>query len=340
MTLVQSLSIPAHPTPQWPPIPLQLEAIAFSFYKSLNAAVFRNQLPPTQEENNSPVATGAYQLKVTWNGRLLTTAGRAIHRPAGRLIEIQLSTRVLDTRAKLWSTLAHEMCHAAVWLIDERLGGGLPERNHHGQRWRAWATAVASRFPALPPVEVCHQYAIGFGHTYRCSKGDCGGRTYGSHRLLHPRALQAYRCSLCRGPLVVGEGKRTGAAPVSHIRSAPKAVPALRAWHLFRKRHADRCRQSPSQQAGLVLWYLGLEPRRDLALWAGGPRGRVLLSRGLSALWKHIRTHAPRIRDHYEAEAAIARVGLAPSRRSSPPCHSLSRSTPASERPDDIVRDQ
>jgi hypothetical protein len=86
---------------------------------------------------------------------------------------------------------------------------------------------------------------------------------------------------------------------VSHIRRAPKALPAVRAWHLFRKRHADRCRQSPSEQAGLVLWYLGLKPQQDLALWAGGPRGRPFISRGLSALWKHIRTHAPRVRAQF-----------------------------------------
>ncbi len=58
------------------------------------------------------------------------------------------------------------------------------------------------------------------------------------------------------------------------IRSVPKAVPALRAWHLFRKRHADRCR---NQQAGLVLRYLGLEPRRDLPLRVGQPPRTLLL---------------------------------------------------------------
>jgi hypothetical protein len=79
---------------------------------------------------------------------------------------------------------------------------------------------------------------------------DCRGWRYGSHRQLHPRALQAYRCSLCRGLLVDGEGTAPGGAGVPHIRRAPKALPAVRAWHLFRKRHADRCRQSPSEQAG------------------------------------------------------------------------------------------
>jgi predicted SprT family Zn-dependent metalloprotease len=310
MALVKSKQLPlALQLEPLPPSPLQLEALALSFYRNLNAAVFGNQLPPPHEENCSE-AIGAYRLKVTWNTRLLTTAGRAIRRPAVRQVEIQLSTRVLDTNAKLWSTLAHEMCHAAVWLIDERVAGALPERNHHGQRWRVWVTAVTTQFPGFPTIEVCHRYAIDFGHTYHCRKADCGGWTYGSCRPLPPRALQAYRCSLCRGPLVISEGTTTGAAPVSHIRSARKAIPAVRAWHLFRKRHADRCRHSPSEQAGLVLWYLGLEPRRDLVLWAGGPRGRVFLRGGLSALWQHIRTHAPRVRARYEAEAAMARVAL------------------------------
>jgi hypothetical protein len=174
--------------------------------------------------------------------------------------------------------------------------------------WPAVEGVGDSCGPVLPEssaIEVCHRYAIAYGHTYHCSNPNCLGRAYGSHQPLHPRALQAYRCSHCKGPLVASEGMAPDRAPVSHIRRAPKA-----------SRHADRCRQSPSEQAGLVLWYLGLKPRRDLALWAGGPRGRAFICRGLSALWKHIRTHAPRIRARYEVDAALVRAEL--SARSSP----------------------
>ncbi len=139
---------------------------------------------------------------------------------------------------------------------------------------------------------------------------------YGSHRPLHPRALQAYWCSHCRGPLIASEGVAPDRVPVSHICRAPKASPSVRAWHLFRKCHADHCHQSPSEQAGLVLWYLHLKPRRDLALWAGGPRGQAFIFRGISALWKHIQTHAPRIWARYEFKAALVWAAL--SARSGP----------------------
>jgi hypothetical protein len=51
-------------------------------------------------------------------------------------------------------------------------------------------------------------------------------------------------------------------------------------------------------------------PKVAQSLWAGGPRGRPFICRGLSALWKHIRTHAPRIRARYEVEAALVRAAL------------------------------
>ncbi len=34
---------------------------------------------------------------------------------------------------------------------------------------------------------------------------------------------------------------------------------------------------SGGRKARLVLWYLGLKPRPDLAIWAGGPRGEAFI---------------------------------------------------------------
>ncbi len=204
---------------------------------------------------------------VTWNRPLLTTAGRAIRQPARRLIEIQLGTRMLDSEAKLWSTLAHEMRHAAVWLIDERVAIVLPERNHHGQRWRAWATAMVRCFPELPGVEVCHATP---SPMVRPTIAVTPIAMDWPMAATPPQGLASLRCNHCRGPLVASEGMAPDRAPVSHIRRAPQVSPSVRAWHLFSKRHTDRCRQSPRPDWCCGTW----ASNPDVAL----PFGRVALA--------------------------------------------------------------
>lgn len=89
-----------------------------------------------------------------------------------RNARIELSTKVLDRPDRLRSTLAHEMCHVAAWLID-----GV-SRPPHGAAFRAWATRVARH--AKIEVTTCHRYEIAYRHTYVCTTPACG-QTYGRH---------------------------------------------------------------------------------------------------------------------------------------------------------------
>lgn len=52
---------------------------------------------------------------------------------------IELSPRVLDSPERMRLTLAHEMCHAAQWLVD---GTSKPP---HGTAFRSWARQVERR---------------------------------------------------------------------------------------------------------------------------------------------------------------------------------------------------
>ena len=76
----------------------------------LNAAAFGGALPETLAA-------------VTWNAKLKTTAGLTYSsRVTGRsgpsyVARIELSRHVVDDAAKLRHTLAHEMCHAAAWIV-------------------------------------------------------------------------------------------------------------------------------------------------------------------------------------------------------------------------------
>lgn len=73
---------------------------------------------------------------------------------------IELSDKVLTSADRLRCTLIHEMCHAATWLFNGEGG--------HGRVWKNWAKHANNKFPDLPPISVCHNYAIEFKYTYKC----------------------------------------------------------------------------------------------------------------------------------------------------------------------------
>jgi len=139
----------------------------FQYY---NKKIFANRLP-----NN---------LSIEWTEKLYTTAG--IFQPmSSERCRILLSIKVLDTRRKVRETLVHEMCHAAVWLLDKDY------EEVHGRRWKGW-TRRALRL-CDEPKEVrqrLHNYPIQYPCGYVCSQ--CG-TAFGCRKA---QSFE-YRCSVC-----------------------------------------------------------------------------------------------------------------------------------------------
>ena len=116
------------------------------------------------------------RFEITWNAKLLTTAGLTHYRKVTRSsgvseyhARIELSTKVLDTAEKLEATLLHEMCHAAQWLIDGIDGKG----QAHGPAFKKWGKRVEAKFPDME-VSRCHNYEIHYKYRYACTGKDCG----------------------------------------------------------------------------------------------------------------------------------------------------------------------
>jgi len=61
-------------------------------------------------------------------------------------------------------TLLHELCHAAVSLIDNVMDEG------HGPLWRKWTRKAERCYPYLPAISVKHTYDIAYKFIYRCIK--------------------------------------------------------------------------------------------------------------------------------------------------------------------------
>ncbi|CAH8849199.1 unnamed protein product [Trichobilharzia szidati] len=118
--------------------------LAKKLYEIYNEKIFSNQLPSN--------------LEIIWNRRLLKTAGLCKYMTRTtthsdktstqvRIAQILLSEKVCTTAERVRDTLLHEVCHAAVWLLDGVNDG-------HGRRWKAWANRAHRIWPRLPMVSV------------------------------------------------------------------------------------------------------------------------------------------------------------------------------------------
>jgi predicted SprT family Zn-dependent metalloprotease len=122
-------------------------------YDLFNCAAFDSKLP--------------HEMKLEWNAKLSSTGGYCKNRVNNltkeRSCEIHISTKVCNTPERMRDTLAHEMCHAAAFLIDGLCDG-------HGKIWRSWANRVNFAFKRIPRITVTHSYSIDKKYIYRCIK--------------------------------------------------------------------------------------------------------------------------------------------------------------------------
>mmetsp|Transcript_14197 Transcript_14197/g.25225 ORF Transcript_14197/g.25225 Transcript_14197/m.25225 type:complete len:560 (-) Transcript_14197:3543-5222(-) len=102
-------------------------------------------------------------IEIKWNARLLRTAGTTYTctRNSSRHARMELSSKVLDTYERLKSTLLHELCHVAAWLVD---GSAKPP---HGPVFKKWASRATSVYPQHE-VTTCHSYKIHAKFWYEC----------------------------------------------------------------------------------------------------------------------------------------------------------------------------
>jgi len=169
------------------------DALAGALFAEFNANVFDDQLP--------------VDFDVSWNNKLLTTAGLTHYKRSSKTGEtvysarIELSTKVLDTVEKLEATLLHEMCHASAWLVDKIA------KPPHGPVFKKWATLAMRTYPETN-VSTCHAYAIHQPYKWRCTREWCQ-QEYGRHSKSIDITKKA--CGACGGKLeYLGKFKKNG----------------------------------------------------------------------------------------------------------------------------------
>ena len=169
------------------------DALAGALFAEFNINVFGSKLPKDFE--------------VTWNNKLLTTAGLTHYKRSSKTgdavysARIELSTKVLDTVEKLEATLLHEMCHASAWLVDK------VAKPPHGPVFKKWATLAMHKYPETN-VSTCHGYAIHQPYKWRCTRDWCQ-QEYGRHS--KSIDINSKACGACGGKLeYLGKFKKNG----------------------------------------------------------------------------------------------------------------------------------
>lgn len=188
---------------------------------------------------------------VTWSTKLRTTAGLTrLKRKAAylqkeqnegacycRTAVIELSTKVIDDESRLRSTLLHELCHAAAWVVDGTM------KPAHGSCFKKWAGKAMTAVPNVV-VTTTHDYEIDYKYTWVCTIPSC---EFVVQR--HSRSVDVTKhvCGRCKGRL---QEVRKGKSSSGKADFTPRKKAAPSAYNLFVKDHSTKVRERLEADSG------------------------------------------------------------------------------------------
>mmetsp|Transcript_3888 Transcript_3888/g.7882 ORF Transcript_3888/g.7882 Transcript_3888/m.7882 type:complete len:915 (-) Transcript_3888:14-2758(-) len=200
------------------------ESITQHTFRDFDTRAFRNALS---------------SVTVTWSNKLNTTAG--ITRMKGRLgtehassrvATIELATKVIDNEERLRSTLLHEMCHAAMWLVD---GVHKPP---HGKCFKKWANISMAKIQDVE-VTTTHDYQIAYKFAWSCTASNCNVIIKRHSRSVDPAR---HCCGRCKSKLIEIEvpGSKGDTAKLGYT---PKQQKETSGFALFVKNQSSEVRK-------------------------------------------------------------------------------------------------
>ncbi|GMS91182.1 hypothetical protein PENTCL1PPCAC_13357, partial [Pristionchus entomophagus] len=127
-------------------------ALVQRLFEIYNTEIFEDKLPS--------------DLSISFNGRLRKTAGYCKWSSRAGKCTVELSPKVCSKPERIRDTLAHELCHAAVFVINRLM------KERHGPVWQSWTRKFSSRFRGFPVPSRCHNYEIEAKFVYECD--GCG----------------------------------------------------------------------------------------------------------------------------------------------------------------------
>ena len=171
--------------------------MAQRLFQEFNDTVFDEKLP---------------RVVIQWSATLNKTAGKASasrtwneqSQRSETTYGIDLSTKVLDSEEKLRNTLAHELCHVAVYAfhgMNKSIAPHGPEFKHYADKFHsAYGRDRVDNSSLVIRVTTTHSYEIDYRYRYTCS-GDSCGKVYGRHS----KSIDMSRkvCGRCKSKLLL-----------------------------------------------------------------------------------------------------------------------------------------
>lgn len=172
-----------------------------------------------------------------WSAKLRTTAGltrlrHGLHHLC-RTATIELSSKILDTEVRLQSTLVHEMCHAAAWIVDSST------KPPHGKIFQKWAKIAMAKIPNVV-VTTVHDYRIEYKYAWACQSSTCGAIIKRHSRSVDPNIHVCGRCQSRLVEVAITNGTADPTQP--RIKAAPSA------YNAFLARNSKAIRQQLQEQ--------------------------------------------------------------------------------------------
>ncbi|KAJ3126566.1 hypothetical protein HK098_007395 [Nowakowskiella sp. JEL0407] len=190
------------------------EELSKILYIEYNQRIFGSKLPT--------------DMVITWSNKLSSTAGRTHTKKQIMNGEItysswvELSTKVIDCEERLKSTLIHELCHVASWIIDQT------NSPPHGDVFKKWGNAAMKVFKDIT-VSTCHNYEISYKYWYYCTNTDCGAK-YGRHS--KSIDIDTKVCGKCSSRLELPERVKKDGTPIKQ-----------NGWQVFVKENLEKTKE-------------------------------------------------------------------------------------------------
>ncbi|AAM09185.1 XE-2 [Mamestra configurata nucleopolyhedrovirus A] len=147
--------------------------LAYDLFDDINKSVFDDKLR---------------DVEIVWSNRLRRVAGRWEKKKNDTPCKIVLSSVLLTDQSRLVDTLAHEMCHVAVYMVDNKASIA------HNDNWLYWVRKVIREYENID-IKRQHCYNIDDNACYMCS--NCNHM----HRLTEDLNFKLCKCS-CGGVLL------------------------------------------------------------------------------------------------------------------------------------------
>jgi predicted SprT family Zn-dependent metalloprotease len=113
---------------------------------------------------------------------------------AQRVAIVELSTKVVDDELRLRTTLLHELCHVAAWIVDGNV------KPPHGPCFQKWVAIVTNAIQPTVPIPTKHNFVIHYKYSWECINPSCSVTLIKRHSR---RSIDIKRhvCGKCRSPL-------------------------------------------------------------------------------------------------------------------------------------------